>query len=79
MIELYIGDLGVCNKCGKSGEYKEYFQIQCTNFDQYMKCQSKCVSSEAKSPFDCIKNSTCSKKCESRCKKCWPGSYFVIK
>ena len=78
IIEFYIVDPGFCNKCGNSGKYKEYFQIQCTNFDQYLKCQSKCVILEAKSPFDCTKNSVCRKKCESRCKTFWPGTYFVI-
>ena len=65
---------GVCKKCGKAKEDKEYFQIQCANFDQYFDCQSKCVKSESKSPFECNRNSGCSKKCESRCKKLWPGS-----
>ena len=67
-----------CTKCVKDKKYKEYFQIQCTDFEKYMKCQSKCVSSKIngiKTPFECIRNPACAKKCESNCKKSWPGNY----
>ena len=67
-----------CNKCVKDKEYKDYYQILCADFDKYLKCQSKCVSSEAKTPFECIKTPTCVKTCESNCKKLWPGEYLRL-
>ena len=63
----------VCTTCVKDPNYKEYYQIQCANFDEYLKCQSKCVASKEKSPFKCIQNPSCLKNCESSCKKLWPG------
>ena len=69
---------GFCTKCVKDKKYKEYFQIQCTDFNKYLKCQSKCVSSKSnavKTAFECIRNPACARKCESNCKKVWPGDY----
>ena len=65
--------LKICSKCQNTKEYKEYFKIQCTDFDEYLKCQSKCVSSERKTPVECINDSACIGKCESKCKNVWPG------
>ena len=65
----------VCTKCTKDKEHKEYFQIQCTDFNKYLKCQSKCVTSAGKNSYRCFKNHTCLKKCELSCKKLWPGRY----
>ena len=67
----------VCTKCVKDPNYKEYYQIQCANFDEYLKCQSKCVASKEKSPFKCIQNPACLKNCESICKKLWPSKHTL--
>ena len=69
---------GFCNECVKDKDYKDYYQILCADFDEYLECQSKCVSSEVKTPFECIQTPTCVKTCESNCKKLWPREYFGL-
>ena len=70
-----MSNSGVCTKCTNDKEHKEYFQIQCADFKMYLKCQSNCVSSAEKFPSKCLRNPDCRKKCESKCKKLWPGRY----
>ena len=67
------GSDAICTKCVKTSKYKQYFLIKCADYNEYLECQSKCVTSEAKTPFECIRNSGCVQKCESKCKKFWPG------
>ena len=68
-----MSNSGVCAKCTKNKEHKEYFQIQCADFNKYVKCQSKCVSSQEKVPSKCFHSPECLRICESKCRKLWPG------
>ena len=65
-----------CIECDNDNE--SICKIKCADYKTYFACNEECVDVKLKNSQMCFMKSQCTKKCEEKCRKFWPGMQNMI-